>query len=92
MNQRKSLLKQVMHGSELSMAPFPQLPLVEIMGSKRVLIENHCGVSGYGTTEICVRVKTGSIIILGQRLMLTQMSKEQIIITGCIDGIRLIER
>ena len=92
MRQHKGLLKQVVHGSELGMIPSLQLPLIEIMGNKRILIENHCGVSEYGTNEICVRVKKGYVVISGQQLMLVQMSKEQIVICGCVDGIRLIER
>jgi len=92
MKLRKDLLKQVMHGTELDTVPLPRIPLVEVVGHNRVLIENHYGVTAYATNEIQVQVKHGHIAVFGRQLMLAQMSKEQIIITGCIDGIRLLER
>jgi len=91
-NRRKNLINQVIHGIDVDTVPMPKVPLVEITGCRRVLIENHFGVIGYSTNEICVRVRKGSIIIHGTQLLLTKMSKEQIVVTGCIDGVRLAER
>ena len=65
------------------------MPLVEIAGERRVLIEHHCGVTQYGRCRICVRVKYGIITIVGESLELTRMTGSQIIITGRIDGVQL---
>lgn len=72
--------------------PLPGLPLVEIAGSGRILIENHFGVSQYGNHTICVKVAFGLIEVSGSDLMLSRMTKGQLVITGTVDGVRLIRR
>ena len=67
----------------------PGLPLVEIAGHQRVLIEHHCGVTEYGPNAVCVKVKYGHICVLGCGLELSCMSRHSLIISGCIDGVRL---
>lgn len=70
----------------------PGLPLVEIAGDRRVLVENHGGVCQYGSDQICIRVKYGMISIRGRGLELSRMSKELLIISGRIDGVMLNRR
>ena len=89
MNRKKSILEQVLHGSELYVQPLPSLPLVEIVGNKRVLIENHTSIDSYCSQEICIRVKFGYIIVKGDLLFLDYMSPEKVVITGCIRCIQL---
>ena len=38
----------------------PDLPLIEILDDKRLLIENHRGITCYGSDQIIVKVKKGS--------------------------------
>lgn len=68
---------------------FPGLPLLEIYGNRRVLIENHCGVSGYSCCEIIVQTKQGIYSILGEHLEISSMTKHQLIITGIIESVML---
>ncbi len=70
----------------------PFQPLIEIVGNKRVLIEHHCGITVYGSELICVKVKFGCVCVSGCSLELARMSKEQLIITGSIDSVRLERR
>ena len=70
----------------------PGVPLIEIAGHRRVLIEHHCGVSEYGREKICVKVKFGQISIMGSGLELARMTREQLIITGCVTAVNLIRR
>ena len=70
----------------------PSLPLVEIVGTNRVLIENHGGVSGYGPECIRVKVKYGQICICGKYLEIARMTKEQLVITGRIREVKLLGR
>ena len=67
-------------------------PLMELAGDRRVLIEHHQGVTQYGSGCICVKVKYGSLSVEGCGLELARMSREQLIIRGRIDQIRLIRR
>ena len=76
-------------GSDLPGEAVPGLPLVEIMGEHRVLIENHKGVIGYGCSEICVKVKYGVLKICGNELTLARMTKHQLVISGIIDSVCL---
>lgn len=69
--------------------PLPRETLVEIAGYRRVLIEHHCGVVEYGCNLICVKVKFGVISVMGQNLELTRMTGQQLIVSGCIDSVRL---
>lgn len=87
MKGRKHILDRMAVAADLSCEPVPKLPLVEIAGERRVLIENHFGVTGYGSQEICVKVRFGHIIICGKGLELVRMTKEQLVIMGTIDGV-----
>lgn len=69
-----------------------KLPLVEIAGDKRILIENHQGVVGYSTEEIQVKVAYGVLCITGFGLKFTQIQREQLVINGRIDTVMLLRR
>ncbi len=65
------------------------LPLIEIAVNQRVLIEHHCGVIEYGRQKIVVRLKKGEVTVLGDGLELSQMTANQLVITGCIHSVDL---
>ncbi len=69
----------------------PKQVLVEIWGNRRVLIENHAGVLGYTSNEICVATHGGAIHISGSGLKIQQITNERLIITGCVKNIQLPE-
>ena len=92
MKGRKNLLEQLSSASNLQDEILPGYPLIEILGDKRVLIEHHCGVTEYGCQQICVNVKNGMVLVLGDHLQLALMTKEQLVITGRIGGIQLLGR
>ena len=69
-----------------------KLPLVEIVGEKRVLIENHLGVVGYSSEEVQIKVSYGIISIIGCQLRFAQITQEQLVINGQIDNIMLLRR
>lgn len=90
MKQRKNLLQKITERSDLPVEPLPGVPLVELAGENRVLIENHGGVTEYGRENIRVRVSYGQVCICGRELELAHMTRQQLVICGCIDGVRLI--
>ena len=71
---------------------FPGQVLVEITGDNRVLIENHRGVREYSREQIGVNVKYGFVQICGSCLELRCMTKDQLVISGRIDGVMLKRR
>ena len=77
---------------ELPEEGLPGETLVEIMGDDRVLIEGHKGVREYSRERIGVNVKFGMVTVCGNGLTLRCMTREQLIITGKIQGISLTRR
>lgn len=69
---------------------FPIVPIVELAGSHRVLVENHLGVIQYSTEKIGIKMKYGEIQICGCGLTLEHMTRVKLIVTGRIDGICLL--
>ena len=65
------------------------LPLVEIVGDRRVLIERHKGVLGYDKQRICVKLSFGLLLVNGCNLEIIHMSKAQLVISGKIGEIVL---
>lgn len=92
MGERGKWMEKITRQIDLSPEPVPGQPLVEISGQRRVLIENHRGVSGYGREQIFVRVNYGEISVRGCGLELARMNREQLVITGRIDCVSLIRR
>ena len=92
MKKRKNLVEHLALATQLHDEAVPGLPLIEIVGDKRVLIEEHCGVTEYGLRQITVNVKFGRVLILGNDLQLALMTKEKLVICGQIEAVQLIRR
>ncbi len=82
--ERRNLLSRMSKLDTLT-----KIPLVELAGQNRVLIENHLGVLAYSLEEIRIKVVYGSLTVAGDGLKLMELCKEQLVITGHIDTIRL---
>lgn len=89
MKERKILLEQLSTAVDLQSEAIPGQPLIEIMGDRRVLIEHHCGVTEYSCNQVCIKVRHGAVAVFGNKLALSLMTKEQLIITGQIEGVKL---
>lgn len=92
MRKDQGIWNRLTDGSDLFMEPFPAQTVVEIVGQKRVLIENHMGVKAYSREKIAVRVKYGIICICGCELEILRMTKEQLVVQGQISGVSLMRR
>ena len=67
-----------------------KVPLLELTGDCRILIENYQGISQYSDSCISVLVKYGCLTITGEKLKLLTMNREQAVVSGCIHEIRII--
>lgn len=92
MRQKRDWLQRLTEGADLPGEASPALPLVELAGDRRVLIEHHRGVTQYGTDRICVNVKFGQVAVCGCGLELARMTREQLVICGRIDSVTLLRR
>ena len=92
MEKRKSILEKLTAAADLPDEAIPRLPLIEIAGEQRVLVENHMGVLAYSTEQITVKVRYGAICICGAHLELARMIKGQLVITGRVSKVELLRR
>lgn len=76
-------------GLDLPGESLPGMSVAELAGDRRVLIEGHRGVTEYSRERVTVKVGYGLLSVTGCGLELRQMSKQQLVITGRIDCIRL---
>lgn len=88
----KQKLKNYLSEKTINPELFPVLPIVELAGGSRVLIENHLGVTQYSREKIGIKMKYGEIQILGCGLTLEQMTRAKLVVTGRIDDICLRRR
>lgn len=89
MAQGRYWVRRIADRADLYSETLPGVPIVEVAGDRRVLIERHKGVTEYSTQRIRVRLGFGAVWICGTELELTQMSGNQLVITGCIDSVQL---
>lgn len=87
---RKNIWKELCVSPGLADTPMPTLPLVEIAGTERVLIENHQGVVCYEPSVIQVKTKHGQICVEGQSLELSCMTRGKLVIHGQIARVTLV--
>ncbi len=80
---------RIMDRLDLPGEALPGQPVVELVGTDRVLIEHHGGVTEYGCCRIRVKVAYGAVCVSGHRLELKRMTRDQLIISGRIEGVAL---
>lgn len=85
-----SILRRLTERAGLPAESLPGVPLLELSGDDRILIENHECVIGYSDKEIEVRTKFGLYKISGDAMVLACVQKEQLVIHGKVDSILLI--
>lgn len=92
MGKRYGFLERFSEDAAGNAEALPGLPIVEIAGDRRLLIENHFGVKSYSRERIIVNVKYGCVCVCGSALELMRMTKEQLVIKGKIDTVTLQRR
>lgn len=92
MKREYDRLQRITDALDLRQEPTPGQSIVEIYGCHRVLIEKHGGITQYSTSRICVKVSYGTLAVCGNSLELVQMSRDNAVITGQIEGISICRR
>ena len=87
--QKRNWLQKLAAETDFSSEPLPGVPIVELAGERRVLIERHAGMTEYSRERITVKVSYGFVCVCGCALELTRMTREQLVITGRIDCVQL---
>ena len=63
------------------------LPRISLVGNVQLYIENHRGVISYDESQIRLSVKSGEIIISGERLEIENLLAEELLIKGVIENL-----
>lgn len=87
MKREQSWASRLLQGMEVDSETVPLQPVLELCGDRRILIENHFGVSEYSLERICVEVRFGQVVICGCELHLRKMQGQVLVITGKIETI-----
>ena len=90
--ERRNWMQKLADEADLPGELLPGVPVVEVAGEHRVLIERHEGVTEYSRERICVKVRYGLVCVCGCGLELTRMTREQLVISGQIDCVQLQRR
>lgn len=82
--QKINLKQKVTNIFELPKEIVLNLPLVTIIGSQEMLVENYKGIIEYSEIKIRINTSCGVLKIEGKKLLINQMTKENLKITGKI--------
>lgn len=91
MKRRVDIIQRAALGMELPSESILGVPIVEIFGNCRVLIENHSGVTDYSNCRISVCTRFGNYVISGNKLEIANMTKYRLVITGTIESVAIIK-
>lgn len=76
---------------ELPTGTLTAVPRVELTGNGQLTVENGCHLTVYEEDEICLATVSGTLRILGNRLCLSTLSTEGLVIRGRILSVEFIE-
>lgn len=92
MTKGKELWHRLIREGDIYAEPLPGVPIIELAGDRRVLIENHFGVREYSRERIGVKVKFGLVVVCGQGLELSRMTRQMLVIQGNVETVTLERR
>ena len=92
MNGKGRLMKWLDECTHLTDETLPGVPVVEIAGTGRVLVERHLGVRAYSRERIEVQLCYGILCICGCNLSLSRMTQGQLVISGEINHLQICRR
>lgn len=91
MIQKRRWVQTLTEATELGDELLPGMPVVEVVGTQRITVEGHSGVTGFNDTEISVNTSCGSLRICGTGLVIAKMTRQTIVILGSITDVHMEE-
>lgn len=87
MDQHKGFWERIAEYTDLPDESFPGESIVELVGDRRIIVENHRGVTEYSHERISIRLRRGILTVGGAGLELTRMTKDLLVIAGTVNCI-----
>ncbi len=66
------------------------VPLITQMGKKKIIIENYKNIIGFLEYEVKINTSIGTIKIYGDKMTMTEMTSETIILEGEITKVEIL--
>ena len=85
----KGFLDRITNGIGLPSEIMPGNSLVELIGDRRVLVEQHRGVCVYAKSQVVVKIPLGRLRVCGTGLVLQCVTKQRLVISGRIDSVTI---
>ena len=92
MKEVNKVLGDFIMKTELPSETLPGTPILELIGTDRLLIEGHQGITQYACDCLQVKVNYGFICVRGQGMKISVMTKNYLVISGRIDAITVERR
>lgn len=87
-----ALKRRITTTFELPLDIMLDLPSVNLIGDEKLVISNHKGIAEYIKEQIKIKTSAGIVKILGDGLVIKEISRENIVIAGKIDAIVMRDR
>lgn len=91
MNGLRKRLRETAKDSFLAEDLEPGLPRIEIIGDRRVTVENHRGIIEYGDTLMRIQCGRLQLRIEGTSLELRALSLNEVSVTGKIRAVEYVD-
>ena len=91
MKHNKGVLGHLLDATNLESDLMPGLPILELFGTSRLLIENHISVVEYSNSMICIKMPDAYVKISGKELLLSKLAAESLVVTGDIDQLTFLK-
>ena len=75
---------------ELPGESLPWQTVTELVDDRRLLIENHRGITAYSSEKILIKLHCGQLCVIGCDLCIACMTKQRLIIKGTISSISVL--
>ncbi len=85
----KGFLDKLTNGLGLPAEVTPGNSLVELIGDRRVLVEQHRGICVYSRCEVVVKIPLGRLHICGMGLVIQSITSRCLVVSGRIDALSI---
>lgn len=89
MKHKKHVVNKLIHIMELEPDILPGLPVIELFGNQRLIIENYLRVTDYSAEQIYIALSFGHLQIYGSNLLLARLAQDKLVVTGRIQKLSL---